>query len=168
MKKNKKSNKFIKTTIIEFLNENKNIHNDKAINYFNNLPNVDKYSEQEDSITDESIFNLAKEISGDGKIVKKVLAKVKTYDPIISWKAYNINDNTVEYYKFKSKHNIGRGGNKYIISKKIYVFDNEYVDGVSTLAEPIKSFTTGWIDEYHNGLFIDRLHSYFKEFLHRT
>lgn len=168
MKKDEELRNYIKTTFIDFLNEqNKNNYNDKAINYFNNLPDVDKYSEQEDSITDKSIFNLAKEISGDGKIVKKVLAKVKTYDPIISWKAYNIEDNVVEYYKFKSKLNIGRG-RRYIISKSIYDYDNMYVGGVSTLAEPIESITSGWLDENYGGLFIDRLREYFKKFLHQN
>jgi hypothetical protein len=157
---NRKINKFY-----DFIKEqNNNVHNDIAIDYFNNLPDVDKYSQQEDSITDKSILNLAKEISGPGKIVKNVLAKVKTYDPIIKWKAYNIENDTVEYYKFNSKLNIGRG-RRYNIYKSIYEYDNKYTGGISTLAEPIESISSGWIDDEYEGLFIDRLHKYFKKFL---
>lgn len=63
---NRKINKFY-----DFIKEqNNNVHNDIAIDYFNNLPDVDKYSQQEDSITDKSILNLAKEISDLGKLLK--------------------------------------------------------------------------------------------------
>jgi hypothetical protein len=165
MEQDKKLKNFIKTTIREFLNESIK-SNEKAINYFNSLPTINKYSEVEDSVTEPSIIKLANEVSGHGKIVKNIRAKVKSYDTGISWKAYNIETNNVEYYKLQTKHIIGKGG-RIIATKNVYKFDNEYTDGVSTLAEPIESYTSGWKDYDTEKTQIEGWKDFLKSFSHK-
>jgi hypothetical protein len=164
MEQNKKLKNLIKTTIREFLNESIK-PNKTAINYFNSLPTINKYSEVEDSVTDSSITELANEVSGRGKIVKNIRAKVKSYDTGISWKAYNIETNNVEYYKLQTKLIIGRG-RRIIATKSVYEFDNEYTDGVSTLAKPIESYTTGWKDYDTEKTQIEAWKDFLKSFSH--